>query len=147
MNKEELVEILKKGEVCRIALNTDSAPYIVPLNYGFTWDDKLEIYFHCAQEGRKIDLIAKNNAAGFAIDVDHELHVGHKGCKCGMNYKSVIGSGKIFEVDDDSDKKRALDIIMFHYGYKGELEYEDNMFHITKILKLEVDEISGKQRQ
>ena len=54
--------------------------YIIPLNYGFTWDTELKLYFHCAPEGKKLDLAAKDNRAGFEIDIDHELIKGPAVC-------------------------------------------------------------------
>jgi len=36
-------------------------PYIVPMNFGYEMaDGALSLYFHCANEGRKINIIKKN---------------------------------------------------------------------------------------
>lgn len=46
----------------RLAMTDGLNPYIIPLNYGYTYEDgKLVIYFHCAKEGRKLDILKKNN--------------------------------------------------------------------------------------
>ena len=54
----EQLAIIKKCDVCRIALNDeDGFPYIVPMNFGMdVQDGQLYLYFHCATEGKKLDL-------------------------------------------------------------------------------------------
>jgi uncharacterized protein len=146
-NKTDLSAILQKADVCRIAISSHPAPYIVPLNFGFKWDEKLELFFHCAPEGRKLQLLSENNCVGFEIDIDHELVKAEKACNWGMKYKSIIGFGNITEVLDEPEKKTALDLIMMHYGFINKnIEYDKIVLSKTKILKLVVLEITGKQK-
>ena len=37
---KEIVEIMRKCDVCRLALNDDGYPYIIPLNFGMCFDNK-----------------------------------------------------------------------------------------------------------
>lgn len=145
-DRDQLIYILEKGKVCRIALNAERAPYIVPLNYGYKWSETLQIYFHSAKEGRKIDLLKVNNSVGFEIDVDHEIIKGNQGCDWGMKYKSLIGIGQIYEIEPVEQKIQALDCIMRHYGFEGTPSYEGAKLDKTKVWRLEVDEMTGKQR-
>ena len=47
----EIIEIIKKCDVCRIALNDEDFPYIVPLNFGLdVQGEQVFFYFHCAME-------------------------------------------------------------------------------------------------
>lgn len=149
-----LLEILEQSDVCRIAFATAAAPYIVPLNYGYRWDDgttgrtgALELYFHCAAEGRKLDLMRANDSVGFEIDTAHELITKAQACGWGMKYKSLIGSGRLYEVKDFNEKRQYLDRIMSHYGFTGKALYEDSMLEKTTVLKLEVSELSGKEKK
>ena len=52
---DEIIEVMKKCDVCRLALNDAGGyPYILPLNFGMTTDNgKIELYFHGAKEGTK----------------------------------------------------------------------------------------------
>lgn len=144
--RNELELILAKADACRIALNTDGAPYIVPLNYGFEWGETLKLYFHCATEGRKLDLLRADARAGFEIDIAHELVTGDIACDWGMKYRSIIGTGTISEVIDPIGKKAALDLVMAHYGYTGRPEYSGAMLDAVTVLCLTVSEVSGKAR-
>jgi len=112
---EDIVAIMEKCDVCRIALNNNGYPYILPLNFGmYIKEDKIELYFHGAMEGTKYDLIEKDNRASFEMDCGHKL-VTEAGCgSCTMNYESVIGQGHIEMLSDD-EKYNALYILMKHY--------------------------------
>ena len=60
---DAVVSILDRCQTVRLGLHDDKFPYVVPLSFGWEQiDGKLFLYFHCAKEGKKVDLIAKNNA-------------------------------------------------------------------------------------
>lgn len=140
-DESELESILRKAIVCRIAFADSNEPYVVPVNFGF---EGRCLYFHSAPEGRKIDIIRRNNRVCFEVDVDHELVKGKTACKWGMRYRSVIGFGRAFLVEDLAGKRRALDVIMLHYS--GELhEYPDDEVEGVAIVRVEIDSMTGKQ--
>ena len=66
-------EIINKAEVCRIAFAVDNMPYVVPMNFGYTSNPVQRLFFHCANEGRKLEMIRKNNYVCFEIDIDHQI--------------------------------------------------------------------------
>ena len=90
----EIIEIMKNCDVCRLALNDDGFPYILPLNFGMAVNgDKITLYFHSALEGYKVGLIRKDNRASFEMDCKHELQYFEDKGYCTMAYESVIGKG------------------------------------------------------
>ena len=72
--KEEMIEILNKCSVCRLAFNDIDYPYIVPLNYGVeVTAEEVVLYFHSAKTGTKHDLIKRDNRVSFEVDCGHTL--------------------------------------------------------------------------
>jgi uncharacterized protein len=140
--REVLEEILHKASVCHLAMSDKDQPYIVPLNFGYN-DNAL--YFHCAQEGKKLDILKKNNRVCFEVDVDHELVQGESACEWGMKGRSVVGIGKACLIDDAAGKQQALDIIMKHYGAKEPFSYKEKGFEKALIIKVEIESMSGKK--
>ena len=46
-----LIKIMEECDVCRIALNNNGYPYILPLNFGMKVEnDMVELFFHGANE-------------------------------------------------------------------------------------------------
>jgi nitroimidazol reductase NimA-like FMN-containing flavoprotein (pyridoxamine 5'-phosphate oxidase superfamily) len=142
----DLKDIVSRADVCRVAFAANNTPYIVTLNFGYKWNNELTLYFHCAKEGRKLDLMRENNRVCFEMDIDHELQLGATPCKGTMKYKSLIGYGTLEIIEDPEEKREGLDLIMDKYGYVGKKEYDAKLLNITEILKLKVTEISGKKK-
>ena len=141
-DKELMESIIRRAPVCRIGLSEYDVPYIVPLTFGYK-DNFL--YFHSAKEGKKIDLIRKNNNVCFEIDIAHEVVEGKNPCDWSMKYCSVIGFGKAFLVEDHEEKKRALDIIMEHYAGKAPFEYPEKTVNNIAIIKVKIESMTGKK--
>lgn len=145
--RTEIYEILTRAEVCHLALADGDEPYIVALNYGFSWNESsLVLYFHCAKEGKKLDIIKKNNSGYFMVDTDHLLTGGEKDCDWGMNYRSAAGRGRIEVVSEIRERKLALDLLMGHYTQRKEFFYDEKVFLMTVMLKMTVSEITGKRK-
>jgi len=144
-NPEVLNEIIRTADVCRIALSNDNIPYIVTMNFGYIADGNGTLYFHCANEGRKLNMIRKNNYVCFEMDTDHNLYNGEKGCDWGMSYSSIVGYGKIEIATGSDDRKKGMDCIMRHYGGDREYGYDDKVLARTTILKLSISEMTGKK--
>ena len=142
---DEIIKIVEKCDVCRLAFSDEEYPYIVPLNFGHQAEDgKLVLYFHGANEGKKYDLIEKNNRAGFEMDCSHRLIASLDSCSCTMEYESVIGNGLIQFVPEE-EKYDALCILMKHYHHEG-FPFNEAVIPKTKVFKLTVDSMSAKRR-
>ncbi|MBT8490798.1 MAG: pyridoxamine 5'-phosphate oxidase family protein [Deltaproteobacteria bacterium] len=138
---EVIDNIINRSTVCRLALSETNLPYIVPVCFGYR---SRTLYVHSAQEGKKIDILRKNNNVCVEFDVDHELVKADGACTWGMKYRSVICYGTASFVDGDREKREALDVIMAHYS-TGSFEYIDKKLADTIIIKIEIESITGKQ--
>ena len=145
-NLSDIELIISRCDVCRIAFADLNTPYIVTMNFGHKPGDKSCLYFHCAPEGKKIDLISRNNYVCFEMDTDHKLYGGAEGCDWGMNYSSIIGYGRIHIIRDLTEKKTGLDCIMAHYTGRDGFSYDDKIMNSTTVLRLDIEEITGKQK-
>lgn len=142
---KEIISIMEKCNVCRIALNNSGYPYILPLNFGIKVDgDKVELYFHGASEGTKYDLISADNRASFEMDCEHKLISDPVSCYCTMEYESIIGHGHIEMLSDD-EKYDALCILMKHY-HQEEFAFSTAAMPRTKVFKLVVDSMTAKSK-
>lgn len=82
-------------------------------------DGKVALYFHGAMEGKKYELIAKNNKASFEMD-------------CG--------------IVPDERKYDALMVLMEHY-HKESFEFNQAVIPQTTVFKLTVETMTGKRRK
>jgi uncharacterized protein len=143
----EVEEIIRKADVCRIAFANDNMPYLVTLNFGYSSSPVQSFYFHCANEGKKLDMIRKNNYVCFELDTDHQLITGSNSCDWGMTFSSIVGYGNISIITEKEEKKAGLNHIMDHYGASGESSYNDSILERTTVLRLDVEQMTGKKKK
>jgi len=140
-DEKELQGILGNGIVCRLGLCDGQQPYIVPMNYGYR-DGCL--YFHCAREGRKLDILKSNNRVCIEVDIDTRIVRGDTPCRWTAKYRSVIGFGKARIIDDEAEKRAGLDVIMAHHGGSGG-EYDEKSLQRIFVIEVEIESMTGKQ--
>jgi len=147
-DNNEKIDIIKKCKVCRVALSDNNVPYIVPLNFGYTFEnDTLALFFHSALEGKKLDILKNNNTACFEVDCDTALVEGEAACNYGYAFKSVIGFGKISMLENPDDKMFGLNIIMKHQTDKKTVyEFTQEQVQRVCVYTMVVDSFTGKQR-
>ena len=145
---EDKIKIIEKCKYLRIGLSKDNNPYIVPLNYGYSYEEnKLTLYFHSAKEGKKIDIMESNKKACFEIDCDTKLIEGEKACDYGYEYKSIIGFGEIIFLETNEEKIDGLNRLMKHQtGNDKKYTFDENELNNVLVFKIEVNEFTGKER-
>jgi len=143
----EIIEVIKRCDVCRLALNDGGWPYIVPLNFGMEYENgTLRLYFHSALEGRKLDLIRAEDRAAFEMDCGHKLQYFADRCMCTMAYESVAGRGRI-KLLEGAEKADALDRLMAQYHPEGGANYDAAVISRTAVYCLTAEEFTGKRKK
>jgi hypothetical protein len=104
-------------------VDPEGKPYVVPMNFGFEEDT---IYLHSAQKGKKIDALKNNAAVCVNFTTDHVLRYQDEqvACSWSMKYKSVLCYGKVEFIEDETLKRKALDVVMKQYTDR-EFKYND----------------------
>ncbi|KGK87082.1 pyridoxamine 5'-phosphate oxidase [Desulfosporosinus sp. HMP52] len=134
-------EIIKKAQVCRLAISYKDMPYIIPMNFGY--HDKV-LYFHSAKDGLKLSILRENPQACFEVEIDTQIVPSEMGCEWTMRYQSVIGFGEVEFIDDITSKRESMKIIMEHYANDKSFP-SDTMLEGITLYKLKVNTMTGKQ--
>ena len=117
LGDENIAKIIEQCTTCHVAMADDadaSMPYVIPLSFGYSLNNGvLELYFHCAHVGKKLDCIRKNPNVAFSMCVENRIEI-HEDvyCKSGRFYASVVGQGKAEIVEDVAEKCRGLSLLM-----------------------------------
>ncbi len=117
LGDENIAKIIEQCTTCHVAMTDDadpSMPYIIPLSFGYSLEGGiLELFFHCAHVGKKLDCIRKNPNVAFSMCVENRIEI-HEDvyCKSGRFYASVVGQGKAEIVEDVTEKCRGLSLLM-----------------------------------
>ena len=121
---EKITQIIQTCHCCRLGFCDNGAVYIVPLNFGYAEENgKRVFYFHSANSGRKLDLIA------------------------GTPLQSVIGTGRVSFVEEAAQKEAALQALMLHNTGKDGWTFSGAMLDSVRVFKLEVETLSCKEHE
>lgn len=146
-DRAAIADIIKGCPVCRIALSDEPAPYIVPMSFGHTLDgDTLTLYFHCAREGKKIDLIKKNPTVGFEMDQLIKVTGKHDiACTYSCAYESVIGTGAVSFITGHDEKREALLAILEQLTGRRIFAFNDAMIEKTTVFRVVSKDFTAKR--
>jgi nitroimidazol reductase NimA-like FMN-containing flavoprotein (pyridoxamine 5'-phosphate oxidase superfamily) len=146
----ELEQVLANSQVCHLAINkANGVPYIVALNYGYDFDARerlLVLWFHCADQGLKLDLLQAEPQVGFQVESHVELDQGSgmQACDWGMKYESIVGEGRVEIVEQREQRLHGLNCLMRHYG-GFDLPFIEQALARTVVLRLDVHYFTGKR--
>lgn len=145
-DKKVIKSIINQADYCVVAFSDNNMPYIIPLIFGYKNNC---LYFHSAPEGKKIEILNRNNRISFSIITGTEIVKSENSCNWTMKYMSVNGEGYATFVTDFKQKKRCLDIIMTKYSgnnsvHTDEYTYTETSITQVVIIKVELTKLTCK---
>ena len=146
LTRPEAEEILANGLYGVLSINAgDDYAYGVPFSYIYQ-DNK--IYLHCALEGKKLNLMRRNNKVSFCVVSGAEPLPQ----KYSMKYRSAMAFGKAVEVKDNQEKLAALIALVEKYYTdqdhieRGKVKAAESLDK-TLVIRIDVDHLTGKVRK
>lgn len=130
--------------VGRLAVVTDSGPYVVAVNFVFFEGD---IYFHSSPDGRKMEALRTDPRVCFLVDETGPVVVHEQGCGISQIYKSVVCFGTARPVEALDQKRRVLETMIRKYVPCdiAVAPMPDQNIERTAVVRIGVESMSGKQ--
>lgn len=140
---EESLLILENGTSGVLAVaGDDGYPYTVPLSYVYH-DSK--IYFHAAKSGHKIDAVRNCSKASFCV-IGQDQIVPEKYTSL---YRSVVAFGKIRILEDDAEKRDAIEKLAVRYNPDADASEIDEAirkdWEPLCMLEFTIEHMTGKE--
>lgn len=106
-DRAEILSVARAARFVTLALCRGDEPYLVTVNHALDAAGE-SLYFHCAVEGRKLEFVRANPRIwGQALD-----DRGYLAGQCDHAYRSVQFAGRAELVEDEADKRRALELLI-----------------------------------
>ncbi|MDR2848047.1 MAG: GNAT family N-acetyltransferase [Bacteroidales bacterium] len=144
LDTEKAKELLRNGSYGFLSMcAVNGYGYGVPVNYVLTGDS---IYFHCAQGGFKLENIRHNNRVSFCVVSSEQV------CpeRFTTAYESAMVFGRVVAELPDEEKATAMELLVRKYCPEQAPAWQEHIqksFHITGVLRLDVEHLTGKKRQ
>ena len=143
---DNILAILDNCEILRLGMCFEAKPYIVPMNFAYeVVNESVFIYLHCASQGKKLDIISKNDNVCFEADCSYKILEDENACNWSVEFRSVMGEGHISVLTDEIKKAASLDILMKRHGFEGTPHYPPQALAAVTVLQIAVTSITGKR--
>ncbi len=148
---EQINSCLTSCRTGYLGLSDGTEPYVIPLNY--VWYNKA-IYFHAADEGRKVRIIEANPAGCFTICEELGTMSNPVPAKTDTAYWSIMAFGEIRKVSEMEEARNIMQEMLNKYVpdyYNKPLasshleKYRSSLGSKTAIYKLCPTTITGKE--
>ena len=144
MSREFALDVTDRCEYAVIAMtDSDKTPYSIPLSIVRDGDF---IYFHCATQGRKVDILRKNPSVCMSCVGDNLREED----KFTTKYQSAVIFGKAEEVVSDEEKIHALRLLCQRHTPNNMRNFDEAIeksLKVTCVWKIKIEEISGKSKR
>lgn len=105
----EMRAVLQEATYVVVAMSVGDEPYLATLSHGYD-EERNCLYFHCAPEGRKVEMLRANpNVWGQAL-----VDGGYQQGSCDHLYRTTQFHGKVTFVADQAEKTHALEVMIRH---------------------------------
>jgi nitroimidazol reductase NimA-like FMN-containing flavoprotein (pyridoxamine 5'-phosphate oxidase superfamily) len=141
---DALKKVLKTTKYVTLALCMDNEPYLVSLSHGYD-ETRNCLYFHCADEGKKIVYLNTNNKVWGQAVLDYGVTD-----ECDYAYKSVHFKGAISLITDSKEKQHAMEVLVRQLSDTPEeklAKIKPEKLAKTTMGKIDITYTSGKQHQ
>lgn len=138
----EMVSILNKAEYVTIAMCAGDEPYLVTISHAYDGGRRC-IYFHCAREGRKVEVLRANSRVWGQALIDG----GYVQGRCEHRFRTAQFSGRVAFVEDQEEKRRALRLMMEKLDKAPDAVAEQvTPESLAKVMigRIDIDFMSGK---
>lgn len=143
-DSDELKKILKSAKYVSIALCMDNEPYVVSVSHGYDEAHNC-IYFHCAPEGKKLVYVQANNKVWGQAVQDYGVTD-----ECDYAYASVHFKGKVFLIDNLSEKRHAMEVMVRQLSANPEAKLatiKPGKLAKTTMGRIDISCMTGKKHQ
>ena len=140
----EIRAVLQEARHITIAMSVGDEPYLVTLSHGYDMERNC-LFFHCAPEGRKVEMLRVNPRIWGQALVDG----GYQQGDCDHLYRTAQFRGAVTFVTDQVEKEHALRIMIRHLDENPETVIAKQITpHSTgRILigRIDITEMTGKK--
>ncbi len=143
-DSQEMIAILRQAKYVTVAMSLEDEPYLVTLSHGYDVERNC-IYFHCAQEGKKIDILRKNNRVWGQALKDN----GYAPGKCDHLYATTQFKGRVTLITNEEEKRHALKVMIDQLEDEPDEVFAeqvtDKSVKRVGIGRIDIEEMSGKK--
>jgi nitroimidazol reductase NimA-like FMN-containing flavoprotein (pyridoxamine 5'-phosphate oxidase superfamily) len=145
-DKGEMLAVLEEATYVTIAMCKDNEPYLVTLSHGYDGENNC-IYFHCAEEGKKMDILKGHNRVWGQALIDK----GYVQKACDHLYATTQFKGRVTFVENPEEKAYALRVMIKALDNDPDkvigAQLSEESISEVQIGRIDIEYMSGKKSE
>jgi uncharacterized protein len=145
-DRAAVYQILDEAFVCHVGFVVGEQPYVIPTGFGRLGDN---LYLHGSAASRMLRTLSDGVDVCVTVTLIDGLVVARSAFHHSMNYRSVVALGKATVVENEEEKREALETITNHIipnRWAEAREPNEQEMRATLVLVLPLVEVSAKVR-
>lgn len=145
-DKEVIYSILDEGLVCHVSCSWHGQPMIQPTLH---WRDGDLLYIHGSSKNGLFQALLAGEEAAISVTLLDGLVFARSAFHHSVNYRSVILYGKAEIIDEETEKRKQLDLMLekVREGRSAEARpANDAELKATTVIAFKIEEVSAKIR-
>jgi len=138
--------ILDAGFLAHVGFCVDGQPFVIPTLYG---RDGKKLYLHGSAASRMLGTLETGIPVCITVTLVDGLVLARSAFHHSMNYRSVVAFGTAHEIDEPTQKTRALRVISEHLiarRWDDVRSPSEKELKATAVLEFSIEEASAKIR-
>ena len=138
--------ILDEGIVAHVGFVHEGSVFVIPMGYARDGD---RLLLHGSSASRLMRLLAAGVEAAVTVTLLDALVLARSYFHHSMNYRSVVVLGRTSEVAEESEKRRALDVLLSRLvpGRHGDARRTNEIeLKATLVASIPIEEVTAKLR-
>lgn len=147
--KDQIEAILKNTNTIRLGIIADSMPYIVPLVFGYSWNNEKPVfYMHSGIGGRKKQGLFDGAKVCFEIDIEGPLMTSRTNYANNFSreFCCIMGEGTLHYAENAEEKISYFKHIMEKQTGRSDYDYQAGWLSLTDVFRLDVYALSASQK-
>jgi nitroimidazol reductase NimA-like FMN-containing flavoprotein (pyridoxamine 5'-phosphate oxidase superfamily) len=143
--------LLHRAPMGVLAMSREGQPFVNSNLFVFDAAQHV-VYMHSARSGRTPSNVSAEEAVCFTVTEMGRLLPSERAFNMSVEYQGVVAFGRARVVDDEREKRNALDLLVRKYfphlapGDDYRLPDDDEL-KLTAVYRIAIDEWSGKQKK
>lgn len=145
-DKEVIYSILDEALVCHVSCSWHGQPMIQPTLH---WRDGDLLYIHGSSKNGLFQALLAGEEAAISVTLLDGLVFARSAFHHSVNYRSVIVYGKAEILDEETEKRKQLDLMLekVREGRSGEARPANDVeLKATTVIAFKIEEVSAKIR-
>ncbi len=141
-----IYNILDDTFICHLGFKINGNVYIIPTNFGRKDN---QIFIHGSKKSRMIKSFESGEDVSISISLIDGIVLARSAFHHSVNYRSVVIFAKPEKIENEDDKKKALNVIMNHIlpgRWEDVRKPNKKELDATSVFSFKIDEASAKIR-